>query len=91
MIWQCRHKYGDGPVCRTPNLTTEQIREFFIEAVNEVIKNRDEIFENIEHLQKTANRTDKLEKELEVASEEVSKAMKVLEDLIVQNARVVLN
>lgn len=90
-VWQCAHKYGDGPVCRTPNLTTEQIREFFIEAVNEVIKNRDEIFENIEHLQKTANRTDKLEKELEVASEEVSKAMKVLEDLIEQNARVVLN
>lgn len=91
VVWQCRHKYGDGPVCRTPNLTIEQIREFFIKAVNDVIKNRDEIFENIEHLQKIANRTDKLEKELEVASEEMTKAMKVLEDLIEQNARVVLN
>ena len=45
-IWQCNHKFDGSQKCSTPHLDEATIKELFVEAVNILLIEKDEIIEN---------------------------------------------
>ena len=63
MVWQCNHKFNKDEKCKTPHLDEETIKTFFISAVNKLLSEKEEIFENFQLLKDTVFDTTDLEKE----------------------------
>jgi site-specific DNA recombinase len=41
VIWQCNHKFDNDERCATPHLTDDEIKAFFISAVNKLLPEKD--------------------------------------------------
>jgi DNA invertase Pin-like site-specific DNA recombinase len=50
VIWRCQHKYDNGEPCKTPHVTEDQIKAAFIEEMNRVIANKDQVLTDIRTL-----------------------------------------
>lgn len=48
IVYQCVHKYKDGKRCSTPHFSADEIKLIFIQAVNDLIDNKDELIANLE-------------------------------------------
>lgn len=46
--WQCNRKYADNHVCQTPNLREDEIKLAFIEAVNQILGDKDQYITRVE-------------------------------------------
>lgn len=46
--WQCNKKYANNHVCKTPNLREDDIRLAFIQAVNQILENKDQYIARVE-------------------------------------------
>ncbi len=83
VIWRCQHKYDNDETCKTPHLTENQIKEAFLEEMNRVIANKDQVLSDIRSLISTLTDTRELE-ERETAAvkklEAVSESMRKLTD-----------
>lgn len=60
-IYRCNNKFKSH--CKTPHLTEEEIKDAFVQAVNQLIDNKEEILSNITLLKKRLTDTDFLKKE----------------------------
>lgn len=49
-IYQCNAKYKGEHKCQTPHVTEEEIKGWFLSAINQLLSNRDEIIANTELL-----------------------------------------
>lgn len=88
VIWQCNGKYKVGNTkCSTPHFTEDEIKESFIQAINELIGNKDYIIEDIEVVQKELFDTSALEEQVEKHREEMETLTSMMESLIEENAR----
>ncbi len=58
VIWQCNHKYNNDEKCKTPHLSEDSIKKFFIKAANKLLEDKDEIIANFEILKTTAFNTE---------------------------------
>ncbi|HEM5988348.1 TPA: recombinase family protein [Streptococcus suis] len=85
VIYRCNEKYNGVNRCSTPHVTEEEIKQWFVLAVNEVIENKDEIIDNIKvlcsigSLEGIDNQIKELETETEILSQMVSR-------LVMENA-----
>jgi len=50
VIWRCQHKYDNGEPCKTPHVTEDQIKAAFVEEMNRVIANKDQVLADIRTL-----------------------------------------
>ncbi|HAS72881.1 MAG TPA: hypothetical protein DCS67_01905 [Clostridiales bacterium UBA8960] len=82
MIWRCQHKYDNGEPCKTPHVTEDQIKAAFVEEMNRVITNKDQVLDDIKILIASLTDTRELEekeassgKELEIVSESMRKLL----------------
>lgn len=50
VIYRCNEKYNGVNRCSTPHVTEEEVKQWFVLALNEVIENKDEIIDNIKVL-----------------------------------------
>ena len=80
VIWRCQHKYDNGEPCKTPHVTEEQIKAAFVEEMNRVIANKEQVLADIRTLIATLTDTRELEeseasagKELEAITESMHK------------------
>lgn len=48
IIYQCNNKFRNKTGCRTPHLTEEEIKAYFVRAMNQIIADKDEIIQTIE-------------------------------------------
>ena len=83
VIWRCQHKYDNGEPCKTPHVTEDQIKAAFIEEMNRVIANKDQVLADIRMLIATLTDTRELEEREVVAGKEleaVSESMRKLVD-----------
>jgi DNA invertase Pin-like site-specific DNA recombinase len=81
VIWRCQHKYDNGEPCKTPHVTEDQIKAAFVEEMNRVIANKDQVLADIRTLNATLTDTRELEeKEVSAAKklEAVSESMRKL-------------
>ena len=46
VIYRCNHKYGKKR-CTTPHITEEEIKVVFLNALNQLLKNREELIANV--------------------------------------------
>lgn len=75
LIWRCNHKYEQGMVCSTPNLTEEEIEGAFVKAFNRVLGEKPQHIKRFEALLPILADTSKLDEQLKVAQSEHSRLM----------------
>ena len=91
VIYQCNRKFKDGVKCNTPHFTEEQIKVFFVEAVNKLLVNKDEIIANITLVQQTLFDTSTFEQEKMKLHDDLPRLTERIENLVHENAKQVQN
>lgn len=86
-IWQCNHKYTEPGKCATPNLTEDSIKAAFIEAVNQVLCDRERHISRLEKLKVELDDTAALEQQLEDAREKQAEFLSALRRYMEENTR----
>ncbi len=82
VIYQCNEKYKGEKKCTTSHVTEDEIKDWFVAAINKVISNKDEIIQNLEMLLDAEKSSDlelklvELETEVEVVTQMVSTLVK---------------
>lgn len=93
-IWRCNHKYaseGNDTGCSTPHLDEELIKDRFLDAVNEIIDNRDEILENCRNLYNSYSDNTALEKKINDCLEECELISDLTRQWIEKNSRTAMD
>ena len=90
VIYQCGQKYKGEHRCTTPHFTAEEIHGIFVTAVNDMLRNKNEIIANL-HESIAMISTDALEKELAAAQDEMVLLAQMVESLVTENARTALD
>ena len=62
---RCNAKYKGEHKCQTPHVTEEEIKVWFLSAINQLLSNRDEIIANTELLIDMAKDTSPLENKID--------------------------
>lgn len=90
VIYRCNHKYGKKR-CITPHITEEEIKVLFLNAVNRLLKQRDELIANVKLICKVVSDTSKLETERTKYADEMTLVADMVQAAMVENARVSLD
>ena len=91
VIYQCNHKFKGEKKCGTPHLTENEIKEWFVIAVNKLLADKEEIIQNLERIKEALCDTAKMKEEQEHLQERVAVAIETMQEYISQNARAPLN
>lgn len=84
-VWQCNRKY-EGKKCTTTHLTDDEIKELFVKALNNILKEKDEIVSNLGLLLQDIPDTFDLEKEAKEAAAEKDVLAEMVDKAIEENA-----
>ncbi len=88
VVYQCNHKFEGARKCSTPHLREDEIKAAFVKAVNQLLKGKDDMLENIRLVREQICDT----ADLEVESQQLMEEMKLLSDMvqkcISENARI---
>ena len=85
VIYQCNEKYKGEKKCTTPHVTEDEIKDWFVTAINKVISNKDEIIQNLEMLLDVGESSD-LERRLVELETEVEVVTQMVSNLVKENA-----
>lgn len=85
VIYQCNEKYKGEKKCTTPHVTEDEIKDWFVAAINKVISNKDEIIQNLEMLL-DAEKSSDLERRLGDLETEVEVVTQMVSTLVKENA-----
>lgn len=89
IIYRCNKKYEKGKKrCSTPHFTEEEIQDFFLKAVNKLIKSKDEIMCNLQMLIDSTCDTSSLMEEKEKLEQELNVMAEHMRNLIQENAHI---
>ena len=91
IIYQCGHKYRKQKRCSTPHFTAEQIQDIFIQAVNGLIENHEEITANLRKGMKMVSDCTALEQERDRMKEETILLAGMVENIILENAKTAID
>lgn len=91
VVYQCNQKYQGDKKCETPILTKEDIENRFINVVNKLITNKDDIIGNLEIVKATVCNTDKLVKEKNKLHRTLVEQIEKIQEMIEINSRVAQN
>ena len=90
-VWQCNGKYRGNEICRAPHLYEEQIQAAFLEAFNQRITNRAEIFAAYDEILRVLTDTTDLDQEASDLTQECEIVMELTRKAVQENACVVLD
>ncbi|SUN22470.1 putative site-specific recombinase [Streptococcus agalactiae] len=79
--------YSIHPKCQTPHVTEEEIKVWFLSAINQLLSNRDEIIANTELLIDMAKDTSPLENKMDDLEQQLETIRQDIGDLVDRNAR----
>lgn len=91
VVYQCGHKYKGGKRCSTPHFSANEIKLIFIQAVNDLIDNKNELISNLEEGIELVSDCTALEAERDRMKEETALLAEMVENCIRENARVAQN
>lgn len=91
VIYRCNNKFDSGKKCSTSHLTEDEIKALFIKAVNQLLEKKDDTIADLKLLKSMVSTTGDLEKELETINEEMSVLVEMIQSVIAENARTVLD
>lgn len=90
VIYRCNHKYGKQH-CTTPHITEEEIKVLFLNALNQLLKKRDELIANVKLICKVVSDTSELETERTKYADEMTLVADMVQAAMLENARVALD
>ena len=91
IMYQCNGKYSGKEKCKTPAIRSENIESRFVNVVNSMIENKDEIISNLERtLDKICNKKG-LSEEKEKLENSLAEQVEKIQELIEMNSRVAQN
>ncbi|MCL2357523.1 MAG: recombinase family protein [Defluviitaleaceae bacterium] len=90
-IYQCNGKFKDENKCQTPHFDENTIKEMYVNTVNALLTDKDEIIANFKLIQKTLFDTSKLEAERIALQTELAVTADLIQKCIDENASVALN
>lgn len=88
-IYQCNKKYKNR--CKTPNLSEYEIKQLFVQVVNQLISEKEEIKKNTEEMKKTICDMNSLTMELKDKTAEINTVVEQINNIVIQNSKVSLN
>lgn len=91
VIYQCNHKFKGEKKCGTPHLTENEIKEWFVIAVNKLLADKEEIIQNLERINEGLCDTAKMKEEQDRLQAQLASKIDRMQDYISQNARAALN
>ena len=91
IIFQCSNKYKNKVRCTTPHFYEEELKQIALNAINDLIKDKDTIIESCNLVINQVLQTDKLKAKEETLTIEVDKLSKELNQLVASNARTIQN
>ena len=90
VIWRCQHKYDNGEPCKTPHVTEDQVKAAFIEEMNRVIANKDQVLADIRTLNATLTDTRELDEKEADAGKELETISAMMRRLVDDYARALI-
>jgi site-specific DNA recombinase len=91
LIWQCNRKYTDGKFCETPHIREDELKPAFIQAVNQILGDKDRYITSFEELMPLLADTSELEKELVRLKGEHGSIIKRMYSCVEENKREMRN
>lgn len=91
IMYQCNRKYSGKENCKTPAIRSEDIERRFVNVVNTLIKNKDEIISNLEMVLDKICTKNELSKEKEKLEQILTEKVEKIQDLIDINSRMAQN
>lgn len=86
VVWQCNHKYrSKGSPCGGPMVSEEDIKTFFVKAVNKLIGDREEIIRTFVQVRDEVFSTLEEEAQLEKLRQESVEVVRMMEQLTTEN------
>lgn len=86
-IWQCNRKYKDGMFCDTPHIRENTVRLAFIEAINQILDDKDHYIAQFSELLPLLADTSALENKLEEWLDKRDAAIERMRRCVEENAR----
>jgi len=86
-LWQCNRKYVDGKFCETPHIREDELKPAFIQAVNQILGDKDRYITNFEELLPLLADTSELEKRLEELQSKHDDIIKRMNSCVEENKR----
>lgn len=84
VIYQCNNKYSGDKKCQTPHITEEEIKLWFIQAINQLITNKSEIINNLQVLLELKSKKD-LDGQISMLESEIKVVSQMVENLVKEN------
>lgn len=91
IIYQCNHKFTNGCKCTTPHLTEDEIKQYFIKAVNQYLSERDVMVENAQMILELLSDTTELERQLDESAVKMNALVEQTENIVAENAHVAID
>ena len=86
IVWQCGGKYKKkGHPCKTPTLTEDEIKDAFVKAIGQLLKDKYEKLKDAEILRQIVSDTSSIENQREILEAEMEGLAKALEYDIMTN------
>lgn len=85
VIYQCNEKYKGISKCSTPHVTEEEVIQWFISAVNQILDNRIEVIDNLYVLLSIGN-LEVIDEQIKVLETEAEVVSQLVANLVSENA-----
>ncbi|MCD7865611.1 MAG: recombinase family protein [Clostridiales bacterium] len=88
VIYRCNHKFDGDRKCTTPHLTEDEIKAYFISALNKLVGEKDEVISNIREIRQVLCDNSILAAERDALQEEIAVVVEMTQKAVAENARV---
>jgi len=88
VIWQCNHKYQDEDKCSTPHIYEENLKKAFIEELNKILLNKDNVISDLRMISHEIFDSNKLIEEERYLQNEIIIVENLIEKCVKDNALV---
>ena len=90
-IWRCNHKFDSDENCTTPHLTDDEIKQYFVSAVNKLLTGKEEIIAGFAAIKDTVFDTSALTAERDELQSEMLVVSELMQQCIYENSHVALD
>ena len=91
VIWQCNHKFDNDERCTTPHFTDDEIKAYFVSAVNKLLPEKGRIIKAFDTIKSTVFDTSDLDAEKTALEQEMVVVSEMMQQSIYENAHVALD
>ena len=91
VIWQCNHKFDNDARCSTPHFTDDEIKAYFMSAVNKLLPEKERIIKAFNTIKSTVFDTSNLAAEKTALEQEMVVVSEMMQQSIYENAHVALD